>query len=456
MRFRGVIVAAICCSSWIGTARADIVTDWNGLLLDVVREENLPAPVAARAFAMMNVAMHDTIQAFNATHDTYLPARTPGIGALADVSAGGAARRVLSVLFPDRAAQFDDAFLAFLPGLPDIVFLPSRDFGASVANDLLALRDGDNSDLTTGYTPGDGPGEWQPTPPSNSAALLPHWRFVVPFGMASATQFRPTGPPNLTSARYTADFNEVKALGASGSGTRTADQTQIARFWEDATGTNTAAGHWIEIATTVATARGNTSAQNARVFALISLALADANICAWDAKYAFDHWRPVTAVRNADIDGNDATTLDDTWSPLITTPPHPGYVPENAVMAGAAARMMEIIYGTDAIAFDAVSDGIADVTRSYESLSEAAEEAAMSGVFGGTDFAYGTEDGLAAGRALAAYIHQNYLRRVATTAPSSPTSGCAPGGCGPGGLFTSMMMLAAWPVMRRGFRRRRK
>jgi membrane-associated phospholipid phosphatase len=205
-------------------------------------------------------------------------------------------------------------------------------------------------------------------------------------------------------------LNEVKALGAATGSSRTADQQQIALFWADGAGTETPAGHWNSIAQDVATARGNTAIENARLFALINVAMADAAICAWEAKYAFNYWRPVTAIRNADTDGNDATASDPTWSSLIVTPPFPDYVSGHSTFSGAAASVLATFYGTDAIAFATDSDFLPGVSRTFSSFSAAASEAADSRVYGGIHFRSASEDGLAAGEVIGAWTVANYIR----------------------------------------------
>src|SRR5262249_16550350 len=160
-------------------------------------------------------------------------------------------------------------------------------------------------------------------PPASAPALAPQWAHVTPFAIRSPSQFRPAGPPSLTSAEYTAAFQQVESLGAKNSTTRTADQTQIALFWADPGGPSPSIGHWNEIAATVAQAQGNTLKQNARLFALLNISMADSAIAIWDAKYTFNFWRPVTAIRAADTDGNPDTTADPSWTPLIITPPFP-------------------------------------------------------------------------------------------------------------------------------------
>ncbi|MBX3396638.1 MAG: hypothetical protein KF841_14855 [Phycisphaerae bacterium] len=456
MRGRLILGVLMAVGMAANTVRADVVTDWNEILLDAIRESEMPSPKAARAIAMMNLAMYDTINSFSPTHDTYLTAGTPGIGATRDASGVAAARRILVALFPGQQATFDAAVTAYIGGLPEFIFAPSDAYGVSIANALLGARDADGSSVNLNYDPGAGPGEWQPTPPSNAPAQLLNFASVLPFGMQSGSQFRRSGPPDLTSARYTADFDEVSRYGTVASVHRTADQTQFARFWEDGPGTATTPGHWIEIAITIAKDNGNTVEQNARVFALIGMAMADAGICTWDNKYAFDDWRPITAIRNAGADGNDATDEDAGWTPLIETPPTPGYISARSAYAAAAARMIEIIYGSNDIGFAATSDSLEGVTRNFTSLSGAAREAGFSGVVGGTCFRYAYEDGYDAGRDVAGYIHANYLRRLPATSSTGTSSACGSGACGLGGLFTVVGSLVGLPIIRRGNRKCRR
>lgn len=455
MSGRSLLSAALCFASLASVGRADVVTDWNSILLDAIRTDQSSSPKAARAIAMMNLAMFDTINSFAPTYEEYLTMGTPGIGAVKDSSAVAAARRILSVIFPDQSATFDAAVDAHIGGLPGFVFEPSNTFGVSIANALLFIRDGDGSSINAGYSPGDGPGEWQPTPPGNEDAQLPNWPNVTPFALSSASQFRASGPPDLTSARYTADYEEARRYGSENSVNRSADQTEFAQFWNDGPGTATTPGHWIQIAIDIAGPEGNTVDQNARVFALIGLALADAGLCAWDSKYAYDDWRPITAIRGGLLDGNNDTDADLTWTPLLDTPPHPGYLSAQSAYSGAAARMMEIIYGKDGIGFTAESDSLDGVTRTYSSLSGAGEEAGFATVVGGQCFRYAHVDGLAAGQDIASYIHARFLTRLPADATGASACG-GTGGCGLGGLFTMAGMLMALPMLRRSNRRMRR
>ena len=184
--------------------------------------------------------------------------------------------------------------------------------------------------------------------------------------------FRPNGPPALESAEYAAEYNEVKDLGAEDSEKRTEEQTQIARFWADGAGTVTPPGHWNVIAQDVGSARRNTMPQNARLFALLNVAMADAAICAWDAKFTYNFWRPVTAIQEGETDGNPATAPDSKWISLITTPPFPDYISGHSTFSGAAAAVLSLFYGTPRIPFTTRSDALPDVVRSFRGFFQAA------------------------------------------------------------------------------------
>ncbi|MGI8782226.1 MAG: vanadium-dependent haloperoxidase [Acidobacteriota bacterium] len=203
----------------------------------------------------------------------------------------------------------------------------------------------------------------------------------------------------LPSAQWAAEYNEVKALGAAVNSARTPEQDEIARFWADGAGTETPPGHWNHIAQGVGTALGNNMEQNARLFALLNIAMADAAICAWDAKYFFNFWRPVTAIRNGDSDGNPATDPDPNWSSFIGTPPFPDYTSGHSTFSGAAD-----------IAFTTGSDFLPGVFRSFTSFSAAAGEAADSRLYGGIHCRSANEDGLQAGLGIGDWTFRNFMQ----------------------------------------------
>jgi len=339
-----------------------------------------------------------------------VPSAVPA-SASCEAAASAAGHAVLVALFPAAAASFDALHAKTLAAIGDG---PQKNrgvvWGKSVAEQILANRATDGWNAVVPPPSGSGPGYWVPTPPAFAPYLLPQWGMVAPFTMPSSAHFRPPGPPALTSAKYAADYNEIKALGRAIGSTRTADQSEIALFWADGAGTQTPPGHWNSIAQQVGADLGNTLEDNARLFALLNLAMADAAICAWDAKYTFDFWRPVTAIRNGDLDGNPATERDPTWSSFIVTPPFPDYVSGHSTFSSAAATVLAMFYGTDNIGFTTGSDFLPGITRSYSSFSAAAEEAAVSRLYGGIHFRSANEDGLHAGLNIGAWAFTHCLQ----------------------------------------------
>ncbi|MGE5757187.1 MAG: vanadium-dependent haloperoxidase [Planctomycetaceae bacterium] len=272
--------------------------------------------------------------------------------------------------------------------------------GESVANQILAWRSHDGSNVKINYTPGIASGLWRPTPPGFAPALDPQWGQVTPFALASGSQFRPGPPPALTSPEYAAALDQAERLGASDSTTRTADQTQIALFWADGAGTETPPGHWNTIAERVALERHDSLAKDARIFALLDITLADAAIACWDAKYTYDLWRPAAAIR---------TTADPGWTPLLVTPPFPSYFSGHSTFSAAATAVLSGIYGPNT-AFTTTSDALPGVTRSFPSFQAAAEEAGMSRIYGGIHYQFDNQAGLAVGRQIGRYIlHRELL-----------------------------------------------
>jgi hypothetical protein len=394
-----------------GHAVADVVTRWNGAALDAIRTHRTPPPIASRALAILHVSIFDAVNGLDRSYEPFFVRERPHGGASEEAAASAAAHAVLVELFPESAATFSELHAATLDGIRDV---PGKrrgvEWGETVASRILAWRANDNSDAVVPPPTGEGPGVWGPTPPASAPYLLPQWGFVVPFIMPAGGHFRPLGPPPLTSGEYAEDYAEVKAFGALTGSARTPEQDQIALFWADGAGTETPPGHWNSIAQDVARAQRNTVVENARLFALLNVAMADAAICAWDAKYAFNSWRPVTAIRNGDADGNPATEADPAWSSFIVTPPFPDYVSGHSTFSGAAARILARFYRTDRIAFTTGSDFLPGVTRRFRSFSAAAAEAAISRLYGGIHFRFANEDGLAAGMEIGDWTFRHAMR----------------------------------------------
>jgi hypothetical protein len=303
---------------------SDPVVEWNSILLDSIRVQKTSPPYAARNMAIVHIAIFDAVNAIDGGYQGYATKRNGPKDASEAAAVAEAAHDTLAALYPSRAAIFDAALSASLGRVADgAAENKGIAVGRDAAKQILAQRKNDGADRVVSYTPGTGADDWTPTGPDFAPALLPQWPDVTPFSLQSGDQFRAAPPPSMTSEEFTSAFNHVKEVGAVDSTTRTTDETQIALFWGDGVGTATPPGHWNLIAQDVAEAQHNTLQQNARLFALLNIALADAGIASWDAKYEYDFVRPVTAIRNAANDGNPNTTADANWTPLIATPPFP-------------------------------------------------------------------------------------------------------------------------------------
>ncbi|PYI85991.1 MAG: hypothetical protein DME26_09845 [Verrucomicrobia bacterium] len=383
-------------------ANADVVTEWNTVALNAIRAKSAAPPVASRALAILHVSIYDAVNGIDRTHEAYLVQSRVPASASKEAATTAAAHKVLVTLFPANTHSFDDLNNTILAAIPNGPQKTSGvAWGESVAQQILALRANDGSDATISPPSGSGPGAWQPTPPAFAPYLLPQWGFVTPFAIHNSNSFRPPGPPVLNSAKFAADYREVKALGALVGSTRTPEQSLIAKFWADGSGTETPPGHWNTIAHDVGAALGNTMEQNARLFAILNIAMADAAVCAWDAKYTSNFWRPVTAIRLSD---------DATWLPYIATPPFPDYVSGHSTFSGAASKVLAMFYGTDNIVFTTGSDFLPGVTRSFGSFSSAAAEAAISRLYGGIHFRSASEDGLSAGLSIGEWAFTHYMQ----------------------------------------------
>jgi hypothetical protein len=410
-------VAMVCLFS-ATAARADVVIDWNNELLDAIRTDRTSPPKAGRAMAVVHVAVFDAVNGILGGYTPYHVSAAAPPGASPEAAAVAAAHQALVALFPAQQATFDAELATSLAAIPDgSAKTAGIAWGEAVADQILDLRADDHSgDVIPAFYPV-GSLWWIPTPPAFAPSLLPNWPTVTPFAMTSGKQFRVDAPPGPGSNEYLAAFREVKKLGKSDSPDRTAEQTQIALFWADGAGTATPPGHWHVIAQGLSEDHHLSLLENARLFALLGIASADAAIVSWDNKYAYNDWRPVTGIQNADTDGNPKTFADATWSSLIATPPFPAYTSGHSTFSSSSARVLEFFFGTDDVDFSTTSDGLPGVTRSFESFSQAAEEAGQSRIYGGIHWQYDNQGGLTSGRALAEHVFFNFL--TPTVAPST-------------------------------------
>ncbi len=373
------------------TIDSDPVLYWNDLAVKTVASN---APNQARIIAAMNTAIHDAVSRSYNGADVYYNQGVSAPGGNVRAAVSVAARNVLASLNgsnPATVAMYDAALSANLAKVPNgTAKTNGMATGAAYAAAMLLNRQNDGSVAPPGfsYTPGNQPGQWRPTPPSNGAAAVPFWGQVKPFLLSSGGQFRPDAPPALGSAEYLAAYNEVKEIGSLNSATRTADQTASALFWDVSNG-NT----WIRIGVDVIEDDGLSTLENARVMAKLSTAVADSLIAGFDAKYVHNFWRPVTAIRQGDNDGVAGTTGDAGWNPLFGTPAHPSYPSTHSLQSGAASAVL-----LSMVQDQAFCNTIGPDTRCFTGIGQAALDAANSRLWGGIHFRFDNEIGLSTGQ----------------------------------------------------------
>lgn len=410
MKTMNAVCATAVLAGLAAGARADEVTYWNSVLLDSVRATSMAPPRASRAMAMVQGAVYDAVNAVDRTHRPLRADLLAPAGTSREAAAACAAHRVMVQLFPSRQAELDSLLanrLALIPAGP------ARDNGLAVgdaaASAMISWRSGDGSAHTPAPWTGNADiGQWRPTA-NGLPGALPHWGSVTPFVIQNGSQFRAPAAPALGSAEYAAAYNEVKTLGAADSPVRTAEQTDIAHFWAANAGTVTPPGMWNQIAQVIGAQRGNTISENARMFAMVGVAVADAAITSWDTKYTHNFWRPETGIRMGEFDGAALTEGDASWRPLLVTPNHPSLTSGHSTFSSAAAAALAAFLGTDSFAFTLTSEGI---TRSFTSLSGAAAEAGQSRIYGGIHWQFDNQHGLAAGASVGRYVADNAFQVV--------------------------------------------
>jgi len=440
-------------------ASVEWIVHWNHVAIDTsgldhtavapgearVFGEQLGPTRSSRAMAIVHIAVFEAVNAIAGRYQSYtgLPP-APGDTSLKAAIAQAAAD-TLTALFPSQAASFaaqleeDLAYVEDRPAQKEA----GIDLGRRAAQSILEIRADDGSDhpeprIGVDYFPGEGPGVWQQDPVSlHPLALGARWAEVTPFVMASAAQFRLPPPPALDSAEYAAAFAEVAAAGGDGVTTptsRSADQTVAGIYWAyDGTPSLCAPPRlYNQIALQLAQAQDLDLVDTSRLLALVNVAMADAGIAAWESKYFYELERPVTAIRAADLDGNDATEADATWTPLGApasntagpnfTPPFPAYPSGHATFGGALFQTLRNIFGTDDVAFTFTSDELNGTTvdtdgnvrelrpRSFSSLSEAEEENGQSRIYLGIHWSFDKTGGIAQGRQVADHVFRNLYR----------------------------------------------
>ncbi len=383
--------------------RADVITDWTQTAIDVMRAVNVAGNPWTRSLAMVHVSMSDSVNAVEDRYARFTPDIAADPNASAEAAAAAAAREILMRQYPGQKARIDTAFAAMLERVPGS---PARAAGIALGEKVAAAvftdRQNDDTNVPDTYRPLTRPGVWVPTTPP----LFSQYATARPWGMKAANQFRPVPPPKLSSALYARDYNETKEFGGLKSAKRTDAQSDAVRFW--AQGNLFAA--WYQTAAQISARRGLGLAENARLFALLSMGIANCYILDWDAKFHYQFWRPLTAIRNGDQDGNDATERDAGWLPLNATPMHPEYPAQAAINAGAARGVLESVFGTGPESFTITDAGDARLQRRFDSPAQMAEEHKEVRIWGGIHFRNSVNVGEAMGRKLAEHLVANYLK----------------------------------------------
>lgn len=412
------LLAAGTACAFSAAAGADVVTDWNSTVVAISAQAPGPAGgpgPRTRTSAIAQVAIHDALNSIEARYDPYVELPPASPGALPEAAVAAAAYFTLAQLVPNTIVELDAIYaqrLAELPPCPaeyPTCIADGIAAGETAALAILALRSGDGSDtLNLPYTPAPGPGVHQPTPPAFAPPMFAGMAQITPFAMRDGWQFRaaPSEVLDLGSEVYTQDYLEVKRVGAAdaeANGDRTPEQSAIARYWPGG------GVDWNAITRLILAGRGLNLWEHARLFALLNIALIDSSISVFDTKYHYNFWRPVTAIRAGDTDGNVATAADPDWESYLTTPPYPDYTCGLTHNTGAAVEVLRRYFVTDAIAytFTAASVGI---TRSYESLSQAAVEAVDARVFAGIHFRTSCTQAVRNGEQVGRFTIQHYLK----------------------------------------------
>jgi hypothetical protein len=401
---RTAVLAAALALLAAPPAMGDAITDWNGKIGDMVTDAKLLTPPSARVFALAHTAMYE---AANAVTKRYPPSGLKieaAPGASLDAAVAAASRATLAKLVPSQQAAVDSGYQAALAQIADGAAKSAGiAVGEQAAAAVLASRAEDNAELAQAYRPHTTPGMYVPT----STPAVVQWPLRKPWLMSSAAQFRPGPPPKLSSEIWARDYNEIKELGGKNSTRRTAEQTDIARFWEA-----TLPPIYYGLVRSVASAPGRDATRNARFYAAVAQAMDDGLIAVFEAKYHYNFWRPVTAIRNGDIDGNDSTERDPAWVPFIDTPMHPEYPCAHCITAAAVGTVLQAEIGKGPVpALSTSSPTAKNAVRTYKSIDAFVQEVSEARILDGVHYRNSAEVGVAMGKQVGALAVAKFLAR---------------------------------------------
>jgi PAP2 superfamily protein len=404
MKLAKLLLIGCLAAGSTGGATADVITDWNEKVVAAGYTARQGPPVHGRIVAMVHLAMFEAVNSIEPRYRPYRARLSAESGASVDAAAAAAAHYLLVRIYPDQAKELDKALQASLAVVTDETSRASGiRLGEQAGAAMLAERTKDGTGGPDSYRPFTAAGQYVPT-------VLPAasgWGRVRPFALKSGNQFRPGAPYALTSPEWAKDYNEVKRMGAKMGSARSPEQTDIARFWE-----LTGAATYNPLVRQLSAAKGLDVIDNARLFALVAMATADAYIAVFDAKYTHNFWRPVTAIRNGDLHGNGTFERDPAWEPIISTPMHPEYPCAHCITQSAAACVLEASFGDSIPAVKLTSTTAPGVTRTFIKLSDYVQEVINARIYDGVHYRTSGIVGADMGRKIGDYTVQNHLLPV--------------------------------------------
>jgi PAP2 superfamily len=408
-RYIAAVLVTLTAAAAPAVARADTVTQWNQNAANAIYVTAAQAPnVAVLHMAMVQGAVYDAVNAIDGGHEGYLlTSRVATPGDSKDAAAATAAYKMLVWIVPGQQPALQAMYDATLAGIPDgTAKTRGIAVGDAAAAAMIAARTADGRFGLFRFLAGSGPGVWKPVLPAFGNDPNAWVKDVKPFLIEHASQFRSRGPYKLKSPKYAREFNEVKSLGSMTSTTRTADQTHSALYWAE-----NPPRTWNRILNQISAAQGVSLVDNARLFAEIYLSVADTFIAVWDEKAHYSFWRPITAIREADTDGNKRTDPDPAWLPLVANPPYPEHPSGHLGLSGAVCIALERFFDTDELAWTDTTP-VGGRTRSFTSLSDAVDEITSTRVWSGIHFRNADESSVEIARDIARYAVKHYFRSV--------------------------------------------
>jgi hypothetical protein len=400
------VLVGVALTAPASLASADVITDWNEKAVQHVVSRNMGTTPAERVIGMVHTAMFDAVNSIERRYRPFHVQLPASPQASKEAAAAAAAGTVLAVLNPPTESTVRGAMAAYLATIPNSEGKAEGiRLGEAIAAKIVEARANDGADAPDAYRPKTRPGVYVPTPITASST----WPQVKPFAIASGSQFRPAPPISLQGEQWATDYNEIKSLGARNSSKRSAKQTEDARFW-----LTTGADANYPVIRSLAAAKKLSVLENARLFALMSVAFNDARIAVFDAKYHYDFWRPITAIRNGDMDDNPATERDATWQPIGNTPMHPEYPCAHCIASGVMVGVVETLFGSsDVPEVSSTSPTAPGVTHRWTNMRVLSDEVSNARIYAGFHYRFSTRVGQDMGIKVGEYVVKNVMQPVA-------------------------------------------